>query len=320
MASLSLLVLSLLACDSTQLNELEEEHEALRVEVDDLAQNVASLRNDMVELGLLTQEQSLKRVPIDAQPVPTNTDMLQIGHQTPENPLADRVEVTAERVGTPPKLPKLEEAQRAGDPCGWRFQVRSLQPLSDFPLNRDGFGKVSPVLLFENGEALEPHALPGAYEGACAGAFRHAGYVFLFSPRGERDAPAQNTYAVALDERFPIPRGDDARPTYWVYPGTTATFRTNVPWDAAWGKPMLSVGGRALEARDRTASVSSTGLEREIDGTGDFEVSGELSRDGEPLTIEISSPEGGPYVLIDVLTVGNDDHALVVTSPIRGRD
>lgn len=296
------------ACAGQQIAELEQEHTDLRAEYDDLEQNVVALRSEMVALGLINEQQATAK----AAKAPKSGRAPR--GRLPETRLKDTLGVTAERTGEPTELPPLPEAERQDNPCGWKFFMRELQPLSDFPLNRDGLGKSSPLQLLENGTALKPHANPEDFADACTGSVRHAGFVFLFSPSGEADSPLEQTYTLALDPRFPMPRGDDDRPMYWVYPGTTATFTIDGAWDDQWGVGKLELGGRVIDLTTDGAQVTAPGIQETLSTGGDFIVTKELGPTDGAFTIEVSSPANGPYVLLNQIQIGNPDNALVISS------
>ncbi len=304
-------------CGSEQLNALETEQKQLRKEYDDLEGNVIALRNEMVGLGLMTEAQANAKAekPIKGKGKgkgkAKGKGKGKLGNSNPEHNLSDVLAFTAERTGTAPVLPPLMDFVRSETSCGYTVKVEELQPISDFPLNRDGMGKSSPVIMFEDGVAMPAHAGPEAFEQACAGAYRHAGFLLLFSP-SETEELGERKYSIALSEDVPLPRGDDERPMYWVYPGTTLTITLDKPWDDAWGNLHLDLAGRILDQVNTHATVKAGEFTKDLDG-GAFKISEDVSAEG-PLTIEITSPEDGPYVVLSLLTLGNPDNALVVTS------
>ena len=121
-----------------------------------------------------------------------------------------------QRNGTPDDLPELPKVSRVPNTaCGFKYKIESLKPISDFVLNRSDLGKSSPIVLYEDNKALPGHAYPKAFEESCEGAFRHAGFVILFSPTGDGpDAERRHNYRIGLSEDVPMPRGDDGRPMY----------------------------------------------------------------------------------------------------------
>ena len=228
---------SLSGCAGGQLAELELEQQQLRAEYEDVAANVAALRDEMGELGLITRAQANAKAPSQGR---SGKKIKPRGNPSPANDLSEGMPWTATRTGDKPTLPALADLERSSGDCGWRFHVRELQPISDFPLNRDGFGKASPVVMYAGDQPMSPHANPEDFEKACTGSYRHAGYLFLFSPTGNVDAASERSYRIELADEVPLPR-DDGRPMYWVYPGTTLTFSVPGAWDPAWGEVRLDL-------------------------------------------------------------------------------
>ena len=165
--------------------------------------------------------------------------------------------------------------------------------------------------MFEDGEAMASHAGPEAFEEACAGAYRHAGFLFLFSPSQTQEI-GERVFSISLAEDIPYARGEDQRPMYWVYPGTTLNITLDQPWDETWGEMKLDLSGRVLDQLEAQATLTAGSFSQDISG-GAFQISEEITADG-PLTISITSPENGPYLVLSLLTIGNPGNALVVTS------
>lgn len=320
------LVLVLAGCGNAELDTLEKEQAELRTKVDELKTNVGVLRTGMVEAGLISAKQAKLRSGVEEAPAEEGKagkarrkpEGRTFGHPLPENELGEALPVTATRTGTPPELPALTDLERNESACGHKFVMRDLQPLSDYPLNSAGLGKSGPIVMLENGEPMAAHAAPEAFDETCSGAFRHAGYAFLFSPSGEVEAAAKNTYTLAHSDDVPMPRGDDGRPMYWVYPGTTLELAIDGGWDESWGDMILSIGGRVVVPSELAPQVRVAGQEMEIPpGTrpNGFAIEETLAAPPSgPWRIEIESPEGGPYLVLGTITVGNADNALVITS------
>lgn len=318
----ALMLAALLAgCGGGQLAELEEEQAELRKEYDDLEENVEALKQEMIGLGLITEAQANARVKPNKGAKakvkaggPPGKRPKRPGTPRPETELSEALPWTAERTGTPDPLPAIAKPERAEGACGWRIKLEQLQPVSDFPLNRDGFGKSGPVVLLEDGEPMLAHAMPGQFADQCSGAFRHAGYLFLFSPTGTVDDGGTRSYTLGHAPEFPLPRGEDDRPMYWVYPGTTATFTFTEGWQQDWGTPELTLAGRTMDPVDGgTATFTAPGIEQVLDD-GNFTLTQTLDLGDEGFSLTLSSPKGGPWVLIDTLTLGNPEFAVVVTA------
>ena len=148
---------------------------------------------------------------------------------------------------------------------------------------------------------------------ACTGSYRHAGYLFLFSPSGEVDAVRERTYRIELADEVPAPR-NDGRPMYWVYPGTTLIFSVPAAWDPAWGEVRLDLAGRVMDFDEFPVTVKAPGFSEELRSNGNFDMSHALESPTGAWSVEIASPAGGPYLVIDTLTIGNPDNAVVMTS------
>jgi hypothetical protein len=290
------------------LAAVETEQQALEKEVEVLRSTVDTMRTEMQARGLLPSGPAGSLGPAVA-----GTD------------LSQDLQWSAKRTGT---IPKLEAAlgapeRRDTTECGYRFHLPWLEALSDASLESTGSGRASPILLLQDGKPLEPHANAPAYDKACKFAFRHMPKFLFFSPNayvGE----ISGTWTVALDPEVPIARGGDARPTYWVYPGTTLTFTFDSGWQSAWGPMSVQVDTRLLYVGTPDNAAPMPGGPATV-SVLDSEESGSEPRLGleivpEPppesaWTVEITSPPEGPYVLVELLRVGNDNNALVVTAP-----
>jgi len=315
------LSLALAGCASQELRALEDEQDALREEYDDLEGNVAALRNAMIESGLVTEQQAMAQAPVPGKVGKGKggkggKGKGKEGNALPKNALDDEMAFKVSRTGDIPVLPGLVEMERTQTECGFKFTLQELQPISDFPLNKQGYGKSSPVLLLQDGVAMTPHAMPTEFGGACTGSYRHAGYVFLFSPEGRPENAEKHKYTIALDPSLPLERGEDKRPMYWVYPGTTLTFEFGRGWDPSWGAARLDLSARVAGEHISSAVVTWGENTVETDETGTLTIGQDTELPGEPFSLTIASPEDGPYVLLNTLTMGNGANALVVTSEV----
>lgn len=318
----SLLTLFLAGCASQELSALEAEQDQLRQEYDDLEANVSALRNQMIEAGLVTKQQAVAKAPVPnkggkaskgAKPAATKG---MEGNALPKHLLNDDITVEVTRAGEPPTLPALIDMERTESECGFKYTLQDLQPISDFPLNKQGYGKSSPVMLLQDGTPMKGHAMPSEFSDACTGSYRHAGYVFLFSPEDRPENAEKHTYTVQLDPQVPMERGEDKRPMYWVYPGTTLTFSLGSGWDPTWGEATLDLAAKVAGEHLSPAVVSYGETEIKSDETGLLEISKSADLPNTPFTIDISSPEDGPYLLLNTLTLGNAANALVLTSEV----
>ncbi len=325
-----IVILSLLlaGCASQELRALEDEQDQLRQEYNDLEGNVATLRNALVDAGLITKQQALLKSPVPSKngkagkAGKSGKSKGKEGNSLPRKLLNDEVAFKVTRSGAHPTLPALGNMERTKSECGFKFTIQELQPISDFPLNKQGFGKSSPVLLLQDGEPMTAHAMPTEFSGACTQSYRHAGHVFLFSPDERPENAEKHKYSIELDPEVPMLRGEDKRPMYWVYPGTTLSFEFARGWDPAWGMAKLDLSAKIAGEHLTPAVVSWGENTLNTDETGMLGVSQETTLPGEAFTFSIASPEDGPYVLLNTMTLGNAANALVIASEVafvRGR-
>lgn len=317
-------------CGNPDLDALEREQAALRAQVDSLKVSVGTLRSEMVDAGLVSPKQGKGRASEDQEEggegksgkakrrgkKDDEDEGPGLGHTDPGRELSSALSVGAARTGSAPALPALTDMERVESACGFKFVLRDLQPLSDYPLNSAGFGKAGPVLMLEDGKPMTAHALPEAFEESCGGAFRHAGYAFFFSPSDSAEGAASHTYTLGLDPEVPLRRGDDDAPVYWVYPGTTLTFTVG-SWDLAWGDLHVAVGGRVALPGEASATVTLPGREAEVaaERPSGFAIRHDVETPPSgPWTITIASPEDGPWLVLGVVTAGNADNAVVIAN------
>ena len=304
-----LLLTALVACQNVELAQLETRQEDMADAHRALDGRVDELREGMIELGMVAR-------PRPGEPAKGPRAELN-DHQRPTTPLLGEYLFSANRTGEPTPLPALPEPERTDSPCGWKYKIEELKPISDFVLNKLDLGKASPLVLFEDDAPLRSHAFPKQFEQNCAGGFRHAGFVVLFSPTGDApEAVSDHTYRLALSDEVPMPRGDDGRPMYWVYPGTTLTLTFDRGWDESWGDMLVDIAGRTT-ASEAASPLTVTVADEvfEVDGD-DLVVSTEPDVQADAWSIRIESPADGPYAVLNLLTVGNPEHALVVTGPV----
>jgi hypothetical protein len=238
-----------------------------------------------------------------------------LGHQAPRHVLdAAAIRVVVQRTGVPTPLPELEAPARADGPCGWSFTLPRLRPLSDLVLRNSGLGRSSPLVLTEDGAPLTPHADGPDVGDRCVGAFRHAGAAVQFSPSGHSEAATQRRYTLTADPSVPLPRGDDGRPLYWVYPGTQLEFTIIDAWDPAWGDPTITLGAKLVGEHTGRPILELHDQPQLLDEDAPVveHVVRPLDLDGN-WALRLSSPTDGPWVAIDTLTIGNSEYAMVVT-------
>jgi len=301
------------ACDSFEARRLESKQEDVEQRLAQMQQQAETLDQEMVRLGLLpkpssrAQERNAGKVKGRAQ---------LHDHQTPEHVLGEEMPFESSRSGTPTPLPALPSRERLEETtCGFKYKIESLKPISDFVLNRADLGKSSPLVLFEDDEPMAAHAYPRDFQDQCTGVFRHAGFVILFSPSGDSpDSVDEHRYRIDLAPQLPLKRGDDGREMYWVYPGTTLTLAFSRGWEEAWGPLWVDLSGKTSGKAAEPLTLH-IGDEVHTFGKDNVFVSTQPDVPQDAWSIRIESPEQGPYFLLDLLTLGNPKHALVVTGP-----
>ncbi len=303
--------------NDTKLAELEGQQRDLRTEFDATAAEISQMRSQLQAMGVLGDDPKAARpAKGKAGGAGSGKGKGKVGNPVPKDDVTAKLGFTAARTGTPPVLPALPEMTRAEEtPCGWKFQVKEIQPISDYQLNAAGLGKAGPVVLLEDGKPYASHALPADYEGQCAGAFRHAGFLIMFSPQGAPEAVEGKKYTIALAGDVPLARGDDGRPIYWVYPGTTLRIESGKPWDPAWGKLEVDLVPHTFgEGSSYQVTVAGTAIELPDDQEAPHLHHVVDPVPAGPIVVEITSPADGPYIALETLTLGNAEHAAIVTS------
>ena len=277
------------------LAEVETRQQALRREVDVLAEDIARMRSKMQEMGLMP-----------SGPLPPDSGG--------PSRLAD-LGLTIRQEGSPPELPGLGPLERReGTPCGYRMRSAVLAELSDKHLVDTGSGIASPVVLAYEGRRLDAHAGPARFENGCSGAFRLQPRFLFLSPFAEGDV--QGRWSVGLAPQQPVRRGDDGLGVFWVYPGTSLTFAFAEGWDASYGDFAVHLDGRVLRvgrAPKSSARVEVLGQTARV--TGDRIAAPDVRPPDGPWSLVVVSPSDGPYVLVESLWVGNEDVGHVV-SPV----
>lgn len=242
---------------------------------------------------------------------PTALRVANRGFATPSESLAPRYPLTITRTGTIPTLDHPAPERSAGR-CGMRIRTPALRAISDSNLNLLDHGYASPVVLREDGVALVPHAAPPDYGRYCVGHFSHGFANVFFSPTISL-ADTTRTYTLALSDALPLNR-EDGRPMYWVYPGTTLSVTAERDWDPSWGPLHVDLVARVLEPSDSPPRVRIADASFQQTGHR-MQVSERVDPGRSPLQITIENPSDGPYVLVELLTIGNAERAVVVTSP-----
>ncbi len=313
-------LMALVACSNEEkLAELEAQQSDLRSSYDESARQLNDIRSQLLAMGVLTEGDT-------PTPKGKNTKAggagskgkLKAGNPAPAKEVTAELGVTVVRTGEIPTLPALTAAPERGEsPCGWKFVVKELADISDYNLNSLGLGRSGPVVLLADGAPLRAHASPAEYDESCSKAFRHAGWAFLFSPEAAAENAEKHTWSISLDDQVPILRGEDNRPMYWVYPGTTLTFTAARAWDPAWGAMEVDVVTRQVsEGPPVTVTVAGQPVSVPEDkDTAHLHV-GLDPIPAAPLVVTVTAEATGGYVVVDTLTIGNAENAAVITSEV----
>jgi hypothetical protein len=299
----SALLLLLVACGSDELTRLETKQRALEREVAVLRQTVGDLRGALQARGVVKAGPAGPRMPA-------------AGALAPEVLLVDELPHTLERRGEPPGLLAPTPERRTDTPCGWRLELPELVPLADFTLGGEGLGRSSPLRLAIGTVPLTPHAAPQQHEKGCHGAFRHQGRYLFYSPPGTDEGA--DGLQLSWAEGIAVP-DEEGRPRIWVYPGTELVVRFGDTWnDDAWGPGhvvydvRLRATGPMGPSHQPSLTLPDGSVHRGTTTT--WRGSEAFEPPPGPLELRLASPEGGPFLLVESLAIGNDTHAAVVTS------
>ncbi len=296
------------ACGSEELDARQEKLIRQESKVEELRARVQEIQSVVQSV-----EQGNRHAQHDPSAAPPRS--ADLAPHPPAGSLEGAIRVTSVRTGTPPALPLLGQPSQAEEPCGWAFEVPEIRAISDLALRKSGLGRASPVTLLEDGRSLTAHASNDNHVKRCAGAFRHAGNLLQFSPRGHSEAALSRAYRLSLDERVPLPRGDDGRPLYWVYPGTQLEITFTGVWPPDAPPPevtaVLKLTGEAQSSPSVQAHWSQPQLLEGDTPVVRFPVSPEALQDG--WSLHLYSPLEGPYIVFDTLVLGNASHGLTVT-------
>jgi hypothetical protein len=162
------------------------------------------------------------------------------------------------RSGEPPPL-SSDPPVRTNSPCGFSIDIAHLFSLSNARLAAIGAGRISPLVVLQDGVPLRGFATSGSFEDRCEGASNVGRNVVRFSPDGpDPDSAAAHTYTLALSPEVPLqtPTG----PVWWVHPGTALSL--SFPDSALTGRSLtLSVVGWISQGRIEEQPVISVGTQ-----------------------------------------------------------
>lgn len=260
-----------------------------------------SVYTDPVHLNM----QGRKRLTADLAAALLEMDALGQGAFAPATlPITARLEATLE--GTPPALGSLELTPMAdGDPCLQVARRPEIYALSDAATNAAGMGAVSPLLVLENGQALERSRWRTKLkEAPCSGAYLpQTGQIFISPSEAVPEQPA--SYRLALVPDQPIDTGQEQG--WWVYPGTTLRFAIEAQADASRALS-LELGLEPILGQASELEVALDDTPIQLDPVGPAWVKGHaaLARGGGTFTLTLQSPPDGPYALIRWLGLETD--------------
>lgn len=216
------------------------------------------------------------------------------------------------RTGTP-VLPGLGEVVDKGG-CTRLLRLPAYSAISDKGLmDHAGFLDASPLLVLEDDQPLTPHSRGTA----CDGGFAH-------SPLGpvvrSVDGDAPHTWSLSLtSEVRAVRRRGKAGPQelLYIHPGTALEVVVPTGWQSNWGEAVVHLAGVATEA-EAAATLSWGEQSVEVPAAGGaIRVTLELD-DPEAGTVRITSPAGGPALVLSDLVVGTGEAATAVVGTSEG--
>ena len=229
--------------------------------------------------------------------------------RAPRVPLTHSDPPVAHRIGTLPPPEPVEVRQREDTPCGWRTRTPLGALLGDRALESLGFGRSSPLTLFEDGVALRPFAFRSQHTDACSGAFSVPAEVVVFSPSGaDPAAAATRVYTLGLAPDLPLTAPEGER--WWLYPGTGFEIALAGGWATLEGDTIgLDLSALALgeEAGGFDISVNGAAPVR-LEAAGALrEAHLELANPHAPWTIRLTATADAPYLLLSSLSLAHGD-------------
>ena len=207
---------------------------------------------------------------------------------------------SAERTGDGPALPALSVTPGDG-PCQLSADVAGLRAISDNELAEGRAFAVTPLLVYQDGRPLQRATRKSDLAGGCLGLYRHRSKQVAIAPSGDPQDALDHTYTLGLSPDLPqVAEGSEA---WWVYPGTTLTLRFEGFPDQArkqalelWLEPLAGDGARVAVLLDGEA-LTPTRRGRLL------RVATSRKAPKGAWTLEIRSPDSGPYALLRYLRV-----------------
>jgi hypothetical protein len=222
-----------------------------------------------------------------------------------------------ERVGTPPRLSGLLEGATQESDCAWLVDPGVLSGLDTPTMTAAGQSKATPIRVRRNGEALpwlsgdEPACTPGVW-------FDGEGLHIVPNKKGDL-----SVVRVGLDDEVPFDVPEETLPAWWVYPGNSLTFTFEDAWryeEEAFRTFLLGHvfggdGGRAeLLVNGEPLQIDVLGNRAWLAGTPTLPTT-------TPWTLEVRSPDDGPFVMLQNLAVGampNTSHLIGLPELLTG--
>lgn len=212
------------------------------------------------------------------------------------------------RTGSPPVLTHEPPAQ-TDSACGYQIDARHLYALSNQRLSTMGdIGRVSPVVVLQEGKPLDAFATTRDFADQCAGAFNFGRNAVRFSPHSKTEpADVARAYTLALSERFPLstPDGD----AWWAYPGTQVDLAFPDDGGLAGQTIEIVVTAATPQGKVQAGPTLMVGEDKVLLEEGEDALTGRLS-----LTVpdgawraSLVIPPDGPYMLLTSVSIHSGD-------------
>ena len=205
------------------------------------------------------------------------------------------------RDGKPPALTH-EPPVRTDSACGYQIDAKHLYALSNQRLSKlSDVGRVSPVVVLEDGKPLDAFASTKDFEERCAGAFNFGRNAVRFSPSSQDTA--QHDYALTLSDDFPLSTPDGN--AWWSYPGTRIDIAFPDDAGLAGQTIELVVTGSTPQGRVKAPPVLKLDAQKitmEEDPSG-WMAQLSVPVPSGPWSASLINPPDGPYMLLTSLSL-----------------
>lgn len=199
-----------------------------------------------------------------------------------------------------PGLTRVQGHAKRLSSCAWRIEQEALAPISERMLRRAGHPTASPLRVTQDGTTLPWRAVdPDRCEPGVS--FGEDGLVVVTEP-----GVGPESLALALERTPSFQAPGEPYASWWVYPGTTLTFTFDTPWTMPPEAFDAFLLGHVLGGDAKDVSLTVGGVDVPTDGEGlRVWASGKPAvPDSAPWTVEVHVPEGGPWLLIQNLSLG----------------